>query len=249
MADYSRISPEAWEKLGRVSTATLSTELLKKGLRNTFLQGPRPLGKGRRMVGYAFTLRYIPMREDLDLSGDWDNTRNVQRIAVEAVGEGEVLCIDARGNTRAATLGHILATRIMRRGAAGIVSDGCLRDYPDIQQLDLPVYAAGANALQSSMQHHPADIGVPIACGGVAVFPGDVLVGDDEGVICIPNHMAEEIAHRAHDREIQESFIWEKVNAGASIKHVYPPDAETLAEFAAWQQKRARLGGHECAPQ
>lgn len=234
----TRLTPLAKERLGQVSTATLTSQLLKRGWRNTFLAGLRPLQPQLRLVGYAFTLRYVPAREDLGIDVDYDNKTNVQRLAVEAVGPEEVLVIDARGETRAASFGHILATRLHKRGAAGLVSDGALRDTPAFAGLELPVYARAAHATTSSVVHHPVDMNVPIGCGGVLVMPGDVVVGDAEGVVVIPAQAAEEVAHDAYEQELLEEFILDQVAAGASIKGVYPPDAKTRAKFGRWLEKR-----------
>ena len=197
------VSADAREKLRSVSTATLTSQLLDRGLRNTFLAGLYPLRPDLRMVGYAFTLRYIPAREDL-ADEVYDNSRNVQRLAVEAVGPEDVLVIDARGDVGAASFGHILGTRILQRGAAGLVTDGALRDTPGVRRLDLPTYIRAAHATTSFVAHHPDGMQVPIGCGGAAVTPGDVVVGDGEGVVVIPAKMAEEIAHSAHEQEIKE---------------------------------------------
>jgi regulator of RNase E activity RraA len=225
------LSAEARERLEVTSTASLTSELLQRGFRNTFLGGVLPLAPSLRMVGYAFTLRYIPAREDLDLQVDFDNLRNPQRLAVEAVASDDVLVIDARGELGAASLGHILATRLLRRGAAGLVTDGALRDSDRIRELGLPAYAGGVHAAVSSVAHHPVDMNVPIACGGVAVFPRDVLVGDAEGVVVLPAAVAEEVAHPAWERDRLEEYVQRRVDAGASIRGVYPPDADTLAEY------------------
>jgi regulator of RNase E activity RraA len=183
------------------------------------------------MVGYAFTLRYIPAREDLDFQVEYDNWTNPQRVAVETVGPDQVLVIDARGQLGAASLGHILATRLMVRGAAGLVTDGALRDSPAIATLDFPSYAAGAHGTTSSVLHHPADFGLPIGCGGVLVEPGDVLVGDAEGVVVIPASVAEDVATRTWDRDQLETWLQHRVAGGASIRGTYPPDEETRAQY------------------
>lgn len=219
--------------LREASTASLTSELLKKGFRNTFMQGVHPLGSGSRMVGEAFTLRYIPAREDLDLQVDFDNWTNPQRVSVESIGIGEVLVIDARGETRAAALGHILCTRLRARGVAGVVTDGAFRDSPSIRAMQFPAYARGAHATSSSVIHHPVDFQVPIGCGGVMVLPGDIIVGDDEGVVVIPVAVADEVAQSAVARDRLESWLQQKVDAGASIRGTYPPNAETLAEYQA----------------
>ena len=231
------LSTEAKTKLRSVSTATLTSQLQKNGLRDTFLAGLYPLRPDLRMVGYAFTLRYIPAREDL-ADERYDNTRNVQRLAVEAVGPEDVLIIDARGEVSAASLGHILGTRITQRGAAGFVTDGALRDTPGFRDLELPTYIRAAHATTSFVAHHPVDMQVPIGCAGVAVTPGDVVVGDAEGVVVIPAHLAEEVAHGGYEQEIREEFYQEKVAGGASIIGVYPPSDETLAEYEQWRRER-----------
>lgn len=231
------LSPEAKAKLRSVSAATLTSQLQKQGLRNTFLAGLYPLRPDLRMVGYAFTLRYIPAREDL-ADELYDNTRNVQRLAVEAVGPEDALVIDARGDVSAASLGHILGTRLRRRGAAGFVTDGALRDTPGFRSLELPTYIGGAHATTSFVAHHPVDMQVPIGCAGVAVAPGDVVVGDGEGVVIVPAALAEEIAHEAYEQEIKEAFFQEKVAGGASIVGVYPPNDATLAEYERWRRAR-----------
>lgn len=224
--------------LRTVSTASLTTQLLKRGLQNTFMHGVVPLRPDLRMVGYAFTLRYIPAREDLDRSTDYNNWTNPQRVAVESVGQDDVLVIDARGDTSAASLGHILMTRIMKRGASGVVSDGAFRDSPSISALDLPTYSAGMHATTSFVTHHPVDMNLPIACGGVAVFPGDVIVGDAEGVVVIPRHLAAEVARDTFEQDFFETWALERIESGASIRGVYPPDEATRAEYEAWRSSQ-----------
>lgn len=231
------LSNEAKAKLLQVSTATLTSQLGKRGLRNTFLAGIYPLRPDLRMVGYAFTLRLIPAREDL-ADELYDNTKNVQRLAVEAVGPEDVLIIDARNDVSSASLGHILGTRITVRGAAGLVTDGALRDTPSFLQLDLPTYIRAPHANTSFVAHHPVQMQVPIGCAGVAIIPGDILVGDGEGVVVIPSQMAESVAHAAYEQEIREEFFQEKIARGASILGVYPPNDATLAEFERWYNER-----------
>lgn len=231
------ITAEAFTKLRAVSTATLTSQLAKRGFKQMFLTGLSPLRPDIRMVGYAFTLRYIPARHDL-ADELYDNTKNVQRIAVEQIEQDDVLIIDARGDVRAATLGNILATRIKVRGAAGLVTDGALRDTPNFKTLDLPAYIQAPNATTSFEVHHPVEINVPIGCAGVAVLPGDVLVGDAEGVVVLPSQVAEEIAHDAYEQERQEEFIQAKIAGGAAILGVYPPNEQTKAEYAEWRKKQ-----------
>lgn len=234
---FDRVAPEVLEQFTLVSTATLSSQLNRRGFQQLFMQEVRPLRPDLRLAGQAVTLRYIPAREDLERGADFDNLTNKQRIAVERVGPGDVLVIEARGDTRAGSLGNILATRIKQRGAAGIVTDGAFRDTPAIQAIDLATYAKGQHPNISFTIHHPIDINVPIGCGGIAVLPGDVIVGDAEGVIVVPRAIAEEVARDAVEQERKEAFILTKIEAGSSIIGVYPPNAATLAEFEAWKKR------------
>jgi regulator of RNase E activity RraA len=226
-----RISDDVKQKLLGASTATISAVLRKHGFEEMFLEGLAPLRPDLRMVGQAFTLRFVPTRPDLDPTGEFDNTTNKQRIAVESVGPGDVLVIEARDDTRAGTLGDILATRIWKRGAAGIVSDGAFRDTPGIAEIDMPTYTRAQNPNLSSTIHHPVEINGVVVCAGVTVLPGDVLVGDAEGVIVVPYQLASQVADQAYEQELREDFIIEKIRAGSSILGVYPPNEETLAEY------------------
>ena len=230
---------ELGDKLRAASTATLTSVLRNKGLHNTFMHEVAPLKSDMKMVGRAFTLRYIPAREDLD-EVPLDNLKDVQRIGIERIDEGEILVIDARGDTRAGTMGSILAARIQMRGCTGIVTDGAYRDSPTIAASGLPAYAAAMNAHTNKTVHHPSEIQVPIACGGVAIYPGDLIVGDEEGVVVIPPNLAEEVAVVAEEMELKERFILEKIRRGASIVGNYPPDESTLAEYRVWKEARAK---------
>ncbi|MFQ5985632.1 MAG: ribonuclease activity regulator RraA, partial [Alphaproteobacteria bacterium] len=189
------MSEETCALLGRASTATLTTQLLKRGFRNTFLTGIKPLHPAAaRFVGAAFTLRTIPAREDLDRFDSLVDPDHPQRKAIETIGPGQVLVIDCRGETGAGALGGILATRLKVRGAAAVVTDGGVRDAEEIERLGLPVFCAGPAALPSLTLHHAVEVQTPIACGGVAVYPGDLLVGDADGVVVIPRDLAAEVA-------------------------------------------------------
>ncbi len=232
------LSSEAKQALREVSTATLTSQLLKRGFRNTFLGGLTPLRPDLRMVGYAFTLRYVPMREDLDLEVDYNNLTNVQRLAVEAVDPEDVLVIDARNEIHSASLGNILATRISKRGGVGIVTDGALRDANAFRDVEIATYTRGIHATTSSTKHHPVDMNVPIGCGNVLIMPGDVMVGDADGVVAIPRHVAEEVALAAVEQERLETFVLGKIQAGASIIGVYPPDEKIRAEYEAQRGKK-----------
>lgn len=221
------------DQLCQVSTATLTSQLLKLGFRNTFMGGIRPLRKNVRLVGTAFTVRYVPAREDMDVNIEYDNEKNIQRRAVEMIGPGQVLVIDARQDVRAASFGHIIANRIAQRGAAGLVTDGALRDSHRIGAMDLPCYCAGVHATTSAAIHHPADMNVPIGCGGVMVMPDDVIVGDEEGIVVIPANVCDEVAAAAVEQESLEELILDRVKSGTSIVGVYPPNVETRRELEA----------------
>ncbi|MDP6447053.1 MAG: hypothetical protein QGG36_04570 [Pirellulaceae bacterium] len=225
------IDDQTWRRFETPSTATLTTVLAKRGFWNTFITGAAPLTSGNRMVGQAYTLRYIPAREDLDNNLVFDNSTDPQRVAVEAVGPRDVLVIDARGDERAGVMGNILATRIFQRGAVGVVTDGCFRDSPAIAAIGRPAYARSAHAATNKTIHHPIDVQLPISCGGVAVYPGDILVGDDEGVVVVPRHIAAEVAEAAAEQERTESFILKKIEGGAPLLGTYPMDEKTRREF------------------
>lgn len=192
------------------------------------------------MVGYALTLRYVPTREDVGFEVDYDNTKNVQRLAIEAIEPDDVLVIDARGDERAASLGHILATRIRARGGAGLVTDGALRDSPSFADLELPVYYRAPHATTSSVLHHPVDMNVPIGCGEVLVMPGDIVVGDAEGVVTIPANVVDEVARGAYEQDVKEEFILERVQEGADIVDLYPMQEVHRPDFEAWRSKRGK---------
>jgi regulator of RNase E activity RraA len=230
------------ELLRRVSVATLCTQLFKRGFRNVFIQGIARLTRpsGTNLVGPAFTLRNIPAREDLDQLSAFDNPEHPQRKAIESVPPGHVLVVDCRGETRVASGGQILTTRLMVRGAAGLVSDGPVRDSGPISEMDFPVYCAGGSAPLNLIHHHAIDLNVPIGCGGVAVYPGDIMVGDDEGVVVLPRHLADEVARDAGEQEKMEAFILERVSQGARLAGTYPPNAQTRADYEVWRKERAR---------
>jgi len=236
------LSTETKAKLMTVSTATLCTALFKRGLRNQFIQDVRPVfPKGRNMVGQAFTLRYIPAREDLNQIEVFRNPAHPQRAAIEACPPGQVLVMDSRKDPRAASAGGILVTRLMKRGAAGIVTDGGFRDSPEIAKLDFHAYHNRPSAPTNLTHHQALDLNVPIGCGDVAVWPGDVIVGDDEGVFVIPAHLADEVAAEAVEMTAFEDFVTEEVLNGRSIIGLYPATSEqTKLDFEAWRKKHGR---------
>ncbi|MBC7941049.1 MAG: ribonuclease activity regulator RraA [Chitinophagaceae bacterium] len=224
------------DRLLQVSTATLTTVLFKHGFRNTFLQGLRPLGATHRMVGPAYTLRYIPSREDLDPLKVFEDRKHPQRVAIEECPAGHVLVIDSRGDATAASSGNLLVTRLMKRGGAGIVTDGGFRDSPEIAAMDFPAWHVRPSAPTNLIRHHAADVNLPIGCAGVAIYPGDVMVADGEGVVCIPRHLADQVAAEAYEQTIYEDWVGERINAGVGLFGLYPAtDPEQRAAFAAWK--------------
>lgn len=235
------LTNETRETLMGVSTATLTTVMFKRGFRNVFLQGLGRLGPGPNMVGFAYTLRYIPAREDLDVLASFADRDNPQRKGVEECPPGAVFVIDSRGDATAASAGCILAARLEARGCAGIVTDGGFRDSPEIAELGMPAYHQRPSAPTNLTKHHAVAVNDPVACGGVSVFPGDTLVGDNEGVVCIPAQITAEVANEAAEMTVFEDYVMERVKAGASSYGLYPPTgAATMDEFKAWRQARGR---------
>lgn len=236
------MNPITKQQLMGVSTATLCTALFKRGLHHQFIQGVLPLNPGLpNMVGEAYTLRYMPAREDLNTIEVFKNREHPQRKAVEECPPGAVFVIDSRKDARAASAGGILVTRLMKRGVAGIVTDGGFRDSPDIAKMPFPVYHQRPAAPTNLTVHQAIDINVPIGCGDAPVFPGDVVVGDAEGVVVIPAHLADEVAAEAVEMTVFEDFVQQKVMEGRSILGLYPPtDEQSRVDFAAWRQAAGR---------
>jgi regulator of RNase E activity RraA len=229
------LNPATKRTLHEVSTATVTTQLLSRGLRNAFLHGVSALRPGQaKLIGPAFTLRYIPAREDVDVLSVFADYDHPQRRAVETVPAGSVLVMDCRRQTRAASFGDILATRLQVRGAAGVVTDGALRDSGAISELTLPVYCAAASPTTNLAQHHAVDLQVPIGCAEVAIYPGDIIFGDQDGVVCIPAELVDEVAADALEQEHVERFVLSKVAGGAPLRGTYPPDAGTRVQYQEW---------------
>ena len=229
------LSEGAKAALRRVSTATLTTQLRRHGIRNTFMGGLRPTRPDLRLLGYAHTLRYVPLREDVAAAA---TGLNAQKRAVESIAPEDVLVIDARGEAGAGTIGDILAARVLARGGTGIVTDGGLRDSPTVAALEIPTYYQAPHAAVLGLLHHPLEADVPIACGGTLVFPGDVVVGDAEGVLVLPAALAEQVAHDALEQEEREEWALERVQAGDSVVGAYPLEEPRRAEFEAWLAAR-----------
>lgn len=231
------------QRLRGVSTSTLATVLYQHGFRTRVLRSTQRLRPGGpKMVGVARTLRYVAMREDLDTLAEWKKPSNPQRAIADAIGPGEVLMLEAREDVSCGTMGGMLVARMMVRGAAGIVSDGPFRDGPFIAGLDFPSYANGMNANTNLIAHHPEDLDVAVTVGGVQVRPGDVVVGDDESVVVIPRHLAEEVAEAAWVKEREEAWIEARILDGAPVEGTYPMDAATRAAYDASVASDAAAG-------
>jgi regulator of RNase E activity RraA len=241
MTDYV-LSDATRAKYKKISTASIATALFKRGLRNQFIQGVGPVSpKSETMVGQAFTLRYIPAREDRNPITVFRNADHPQRVAIETCPAGHVLVMDSRKDARAATAGSILITRLALRGAAGVVTDGGFRDAEGIGALDMPAYYAKPSAPTNLTLHEALDINIPISCGDVAVFPGDVLVGDRDGVMVVPAHLADELADECTGMESFEDFVLEQVKAGEAIIGLYPcTKDEHQKRYEEWRAKTGR---------
>ena len=230
------------DKLRTVSTATICTALFKRGFRNQMIQDVQPLDPNKpTMVGEAFTLRYMPAREDLNPITVFQDRSHPQRKAVEDCPPGAVLVMDSRKDARAASAGAILVTRLMKRGVAGVVTDGGFRDSGEIAKLGFPAYHHRPSAPTNLTLHQAIEVNVPIGCGDAPVFPGDVILGDADGVIVIPAHLADEIADETFEMTAFEDFVAEEVGKGRGIFGLYPAtDEQTLKDFAAWRKKTGR---------
>ena len=236
------LSDETRARLKAVSTATVATILFKRGLRSQFIQDVQPLRvRPESMVGEAFTLRYIPAREDLNGIEVFKDPSHPQRKGVETCPPGAVMVMDSRKDARAASAGSILVTRLMVRGVAGVVTDGGFRDAAEIAQMDIPAYHQRPSAPTNLTLNHAIETNVPIGCGDAPVFPGDVILGDGDGVIVIPAGIAEEVAKEAVEMTAYEDFATERVRAGQSLTGLYPAtDPANLDAFAVWRKEKGR---------
>ncbi|MGK2317197.1 fumarylacetoacetate hydrolase family protein [Gordonia rhizosphera] len=232
----SALSEELRDKLTRVPVAGLSAQLRKRGLNNVSIDGVRAQTRGSKIVGTAKTLRFVPNREDLFASHG--GGYNAQKRTFDAVGPGEVIVIEARGEKGSGTLGDILAIRAKTLGAEGIVTDGGVRDYDAVAEIGLPVFTAGAHPAVLGRKHVPWDFDLTIACGGATVQPGDIIVGDDDGVIVIPPAIAEEVADAAIEQEEQDAWVADQVAAGHPVDGLFPPNAEWKARYLEWRHHR-----------
>ena len=225
------LAKEIIEAASRVSSATLTTVLLKKGLRNVWMRGTRPLKAGqKRLVGRAFTLRFVPAREDLATPESWASPRST-RAAIEDMPAGCVAVVDARGVVDAGIFGDILCARMAKRGVGGLVSDGVVRDVAGVLETGLPVWCAGVAAPPSVAGLTFVNWQEPIGCGGVAVFPDDIVVADEDGAVVVPAAMFEEVLQTASEQERFEAWIVKQVEKGVALPGLYPANAETKARY------------------
>lgn len=237
MTTFDPTTQSIYDRLAKASTPSIATLLHRRGFRNQYVQGVRRLGAARGvMVGPAFTLRYIPAREDLDVVEAFRDPAHPQRAAVEAIPPGYVLVMDCRRDAAAASAGSIILTRLQVRGCAGVVSDAGVRDADAISNLDIPCFCAGPVAPTNLTRHHAVDINTPIGCGGAPVYPGDIVVGDGDGVMVIPAHLAEEIAAEVGPMEAFEDFAIAEMWAGRPIIGTYPPNDEARARYEAFKR-------------
>ncbi|MFM2402720.1 MAG: hypothetical protein RL223_600 [Pseudomonadota bacterium] len=232
------VSDALLERLARCTSGSLTTQLYIKGIRQPVLHGVSQLSRSRKpFAGRAYTMRFIPAREDMDRYGNLTtgpNAENLQWVGVEQIEPGHVLVIDSNRDGRAASMGNMLITRMMMRGARGVVTDGSFRDGRELEAMNFPVWCTGVTNTTRLSYHHVADLQVPIACAGVAVYPGDVIHGDGENITIIPAAMAEEMADLCEQRDDIEAYLALRVRAGEPLWGLYPPSDDTRAEFRAW---------------
>ena len=234
------LDPQVIETLSRVTTATITTVLLKKGLRNVWLRGARPIRTGMpRLVGRAFTLRFVPAREDLATPESWGSPIST-RAAIEDMPAGCIAVVDAMGVQDAGIFGDILCARMARRGITALVPDAVVRDVQGVPGPHLPVWCSGAAAPASVAGLTFVAWQQPIACGGVAVFPGDVMVCDDDGAVLIPAALLDHVLQEAPEQERLEGWIMDEVNKGAALPGLYPPNAENKARYKAAMEQKDR---------
>ena len=233
------MSEALFDILRKVTSATITTMLLKKGIRRCWMYGPKPLVPGgSRAVGRAFTLRFIPVREDVATPESWGSPIST-RAAVEDMPEGAVVVADAMGVPSAGIFGDILCARMKKRNVAALVTDGVVRDRSGVLISGLPVWSGGVAAPASVNGLTFVGWQQPIGCGGCAVFPGDVIVADDDGVVVLPQDLLEFVAHEGAEHELYESWVFSEVENGVKLPGLYPPNDDAKARYAAWRKSRS----------
>jgi regulator of RNase E activity RraA len=225
--------------LRKVTTATITTMLLRKGIRRCWMDGPKPLAfSGERVVGRAFTLRFVPVREDLATMESWGSPVST-RAAIEEMPEGVVAVADAMAVSTAGIFGDILCARMKKRHVAALITDGAVRDRAGVLMSALPVWSAGVAAPASVNGLTFVGWQQPVACGGCAIFPDDVIVADDDGAVVIPQALLEFVAHEGAEHELYESWVFGEVENGVRLPGLYPPDDDAKARYAAWRKSRS----------
>lgn len=235
MSDHKPLSSETREKLARSGAANISNCLLKRGLRNTFLLGLQPLDLAQPvLVGAAFTVRFIPAREDLDSMALYQRDDSLHRRAIEECPKDAVLVMSTGNDTRVSCMGDMMALRLKMRGVAGVVTDGGFRDSPGIRGTGLPCFQRQSSGPATPITLHPVEFNSAVGCAGVAVYPGDIMVGDGEGAVCIPRHLADEVANEAVAAVEYEEFAAMHLRSGRSIFGLFPATPESKAEYERW---------------
>lgn len=224
--------------LRKVTTGTITTMLLKKGIRHSWMAGAMPLGfSGRRVVGPAFTLRFVPVREDLATPESWSKPIST-RGAIEDMPPDCVVVADAMGVTSAGIFGDILCMRMVKRGVSALITDGVMRDKLGVLSTGLPVWCQGVAAPASVNQLTFVGWNEPIGCGGTAIFPGDIIVADDDGAVVVPKDLVEFVAHEGAEHELLETWLMQEVEQGAKLPGLYPPNPENWQRYEAWKKTR-----------
>ncbi len=232
-----QISDELIQFAKKASTATISGALSKRGFRFLYMAGVLPIRAGTVMAGRAYTLRYLPRREDHNSEND--RAAYAEHVAIESVGPGEVLVIDARGNTGAGVFGDRLVARMVFRGAEGMVTDGAMRDIPYLRGQEFPVFIKAPHGYGHTVEHWAMDHQLPISCGNVLIYPGDLIVGDDDGVVVCPQAIAEEVIIESVAQEEEEEFTRELIEEGANIVDVHGKLlGETLERYTKWREAK-----------
>lgn len=238
IADIERPRAEIVEAIRRLGAATVSAELGHMGIRDPHMQGPLPHSRGKCVAGPAVTLLCMPKREDLDDFGEYANPdTQLHRQALLHAQAGDMVVVDARGNMRSGIFGEMMLTYFKGKGGAGVVIDGCIRDWPHVEKLDLPIWIRGVTPnyhVQTDIM--PFAVNVPVACGGVLVIPGDIIVADDDGAVCVPVGMAERVIEAGNKHADWEEFTKMKLEAGGDLRRYYPLDPEGQAEYEAWRK-------------
>ena len=232
------VSDAVLDRLARISSGSLTTQLFKRGFRQPVLVGLRPVqANPKRFAGRAFTMRMIPAREDIDTYATLTaapHADNLQWVGVEQIQAGEVMVIDSRHDASAASMGNMLVTRMMKRGARAVITDGAFRDGQELSRMDFPAWSAGITATTRLSYHHVADLQVPISCAGVAVYPGDVIHGDADSVSVIPAHLAAELADICEAQDQLEAYLALRIERGEALWGLYPPSEATRVQYREW---------------